>query len=127
MIFLLFILFIIALWVANAWHDSDYYNGRNEHTSGAVLACLAVLGLFMFELTGIKTSDFNDVINISFLLLSLRWIVFDISYNLFIGQKWYYKGTTSIIDRLPTFIFWSGKIACLFFDSLIITSYINSL
>jgi hypothetical protein len=119
-------IYIILLWIANAWHDADYYKENNAHFSGAVFACLSVLGLFMFSLVGLVIRDFNDFINLVFLTLSLRWIVFDISYNIFISQKWYFTGTTSTIDiYLPNWVQFGLKLILLFFSVLIFASFFN--
>ena len=120
--------YIISLWVINAWHDSDYYNKKDAHISGAFLAAFAIAGLFLLVIIGLTRIDFNDIINLSFLALMLRWIVFDISYNLFIGQRWYYVGQTALMDRvIPNWLQFSMKLACVFFDVLIVKSYINLL
>lgn len=114
-------LIIIALWAVNAWHDSDYYNKKDSHVSGAVFACM-IIALSIFS-AGLDLRGFNEIFNYIFLLLSLRWIVFDITYNLFIGQKWYYVGSTAFLDKyIPNFIQFAIKLTTLFFDILIIKS-----
>lgn len=117
-----FFIYLVVLWVVNAWHDADYYNKVNTHISGAALACMIVLGLFLMP---IKNADYIDYINLVIVSLSFRWIVFDISYNLMIKQKWYYVGTTSKLDKWLgnwSFIF---KTFFIFLDFPIIYLYLK--
>jgi len=125
---ILFLTYLILLWVVNAWHDSDYYNKKDAHLSGALLSCLAVLGLFLFQFINLHIRDTWDVVNLSFVALTLRWVIFDITYNLLIGQKWYYKGSTAKLDKwLPNYVQFGLKVLFLFISIPIFVSFLNYL
>lgn len=117
---ILFVLYIISLWFVNAWHDSDYYKGNDAHISGAFLACLIVVGLFI----PLPLINAWDYFNIAFVALSLRWIFFDVSYNILIGQKWYFTGSTAMLDKIPNWVQFSIKILLLFLCVPIIACYL---
>lgn len=96
----LFLTYLILLWVVNAWHDSDYYNKKDAHLSGAFLAILIGLGFFMFQYIGLVIRDSWDVVNLIILTFTIRFVVFPMAYNKFIKprQSLFFIGTTAFMD-----------------------------
>lgn len=124
----IFLTYFILLWVVNAWHDADYYNGNDAHLSGWIFRILIVIGLFIFQKIKLKVRDIWDVVNIVVLSITICWITFDIAYNLFIGQVWYFKGTTSFLDSLfPNWLQFGLKALLLFYCIPVTVSFMNYL
>jgi hypothetical protein len=120
---ILFILYFLVLWLVFAWYNYLFISKKNFHTVGAIVAIYIVLGIILSKSFGLKTYTVYDVLGLSYVALSLRWIFFDIFLNLMLGQKWYYIGTTSWMDR--TFQHWQFllKAIFLFFTIIICLSY----
>lgn len=81
----LYILFIIA----SAKVDAEHYLNKQyftDHTSRFWLRVLA---------TAMAASSVIDL----FLLASIFYLLFDLTFNMLVGNKWYYIGGTSKIDR----------------------------
>ena len=124
---LLFLTYLITLFTVNAWHDSDYYNKKDEHLSGWIFRVLIVIGFFIFQKIGLQIRDIWDIVNIIILSITTCWITFDIAYNLFIRQKWYFKGSKATLDKMPNWLQFSLKVLLLFISIPIFVSFLNQL
>lgn len=123
----LFLTYLVTLWIVNAWHDADFYNKKDAHFSGAALSVLIGVGFLMLNRIGLKIIDIWDLINLIIIIFTIRWVIFDISYNLFIGQKWYFKGTTSDLDKMPNWLHFGLKILLIFISIPILMSFVNQI
>jgi len=121
---ILFLAYLILLWSVNAWHDSDYYNKKSEHLSGAFLSCF--IGLGFIAMPDIKL-DFWNILNLVILVFTIRWVVFDIVYNLLIKQDWYFVGSTATLDKMPNWLQFSLKIFLIFISIPIFISFLNQI
>jgi hypothetical protein len=73
-----------------------FIKDKEFHSVGAAVSVIIAL-LFGVSST-LELSGVVDIISLMFIVLSIRWIVFDLSYNYFTGRRWDYYGTTSTMD-----------------------------
>lgn len=130
MIYIL-IVYIIVNSVILAKKDSDIIKGNKiKHWLNAVLIFVdfTIISTICFyyqaplDLSSIK---YLEVFEMLFSFLTLRWIVFDLAYNYFIGNNLFYVGKTSWIDINIRGV-WSLliKSICLFFSILFLFQWI---
>ena len=100
------------------WYNERVYLGH-WHSAGAALTLIFCLTLSIFYIT-ITGYSLIDLLSITFFLLSLRWILFDLMVNIMLKLKWNYVGTTSWFDRkLGRYGLWL-KLVMLFFSVMIL-------
>jgi len=89
---ILFYILIIAHSILSALFNFEIIAGENWHVSQAAsLAPLFGL-LFCYKIPW----RWQDCIYLIFIALAVRWIVFDLFLNLFLGQHWLYVGSGTI-------------------------------
>lgn len=99
---ILLTLIYAAFIIADAWFQSRLIKKGVwiRHGLHALIAIVVAGGLAL-----IHTREIWPVVKFTLFLLALRWLVFDITLNLFRGRDWLYAGTPdkndSFIDSLP--------------------------
>lgn len=101
------IIWLITL-VIDLWTDYRLYlkyrnavrpKGSVNHVRGAVLRCIAFIPMCYFA------GWFSPV------LLFAYWVGFNGGINTLMGQKWFRKGTTAKLDKLPVWVPYVGLVA----------------
>ena len=121
-----FLTYIILLWVLFAWYNADFTTGRNFHISGAVFSVYLTAGISVIGIYNpLDLFYWTECLMVAFIVLTARWIFFDIFYNIFTGQHWLYVGKTAWIDK--TLGGWSLYIKGLFlFFSICFSHYLTT-
>ena len=100
----------ILIWIAYAWLITRFNKGVDYHFAEALFTCLVAF-LLPFSLLFTKTdvlllplNDFWDIIlfilkivSVPFIILTIKWIVFDGARNKFTGHGLFYYGKIETI------------------------------
>ena len=107
----IFVLYFSLLWFVWAWYNFLFITDKNFHSVGAILSVMVVLGIVLASKFGIKIYSISDIAYLSFVALTLRWCLFDLTLNLMLKKEWYYIGS-GWIDK--TFKHWQFYIKLFF-------------
>ena len=81
------------LWAAFAVYNYAFITKKIDfHFWGAAVS--VIFALFV-PLAIFLNLSFVQIIGLPFVILTVRWIVFDITLNLLMGKKWWYFGNTT--------------------------------
>jgi len=126
-----FLIFILAYSILDAVHDYCFANNitiklfkqpyRIWHTIDAVIKLLIIAAIGHFSVYPIIYHA-SDIFYLAFIFASIRWIVFDLTYNLIAKQKWYHIGSGALDITLMHWQFFV-KILFLFLSSFLILQY----
>jgi len=82
----------IILWVTFGFYNYCHIHHRYDfHPSGAFFSVVLAIA-FVFCPMMYDVHTWQEMLKVFMTTLILRWIVFDISYNLFCGKQWWYYG-----------------------------------
>jgi hypothetical protein len=104
--FLIVFIFIICYPILDAKRDSEIEKGNPvNHNLNAVnygfISVILALSLFYVKIPLVEEKDrIIEFIQLFLVIIGFRWIIFDLSYNLFMGHPTFYIGETSTIDKL---------------------------
>ena len=94
---ILFITFIIIYSLLDAIHDYCFLNDikigsyRVWHGTDFTIKGLVIAAIGYFSLNPF-IADYYNIIWLIFMAGTIRWILFDLTYNYLSGYKWYYVG-----------------------------------
>jgi len=92
----LFWMINIALWIAFAWYNYAFiYRTRDFHTPGAIVSCLVALLAAYASTMNISIAWYHQMPSFVVIVLTIRWTVFDLSFNYFCDKPWWYYGNMS--------------------------------
>lgn len=92
-------LYFIIFWIVFAWYNYAFIEHKEFHIIGAFVSVFLAAGFaIMSWLKPYKINDWKKVAMLVFIILSIRWFVFDIALNLMRGLAWNYIGKTSWMD-----------------------------
>lgn len=87
-------IYFTLLWVAWAYYNYKFISKKNFHNAGALCAALVIAGVILACMGFfIEISDWNTLLWVGLMSLTLRWVVFDLALNLFRKREWWYYGT----------------------------------
>lgn len=132
---LLFWFTCILLQIAFAWYNWAFITGKQDfHISGAVVAVMVAV------LAGVSSQFYftwGCALSLPFIVLSCRWIVFDIALNIFMGKIWWYIGNITkgmrnqkpiykngAMDRSLKYWQFPLKAACLIISLILTINYL---
>lgn len=99
MIFL-FLIFCFFYCIMDALRDVQFrVTGKTNHTINAINYGLITSIISLLSLYNIKLDGWYEVFEIAFVMLTIRWILFDGFYNLFYKNSWIYQGDTALTDK----------------------------
>jgi len=93
------------------------------HLFNAINKVLISFAIGYFAVFRLITA-WQDIFYISFIILSIYWIVFDLIYNLLNNQKWYHSGG-GMIDKIFGDFQFLIKILFLFINFVLFLQYGN--
>ena len=116
-----FITFILTYAIINAKVNQLVIDKKDWHQAQWIK--VALLGSAITLGSVYKFDTPSEYFKLLFVFITLYWIVFDLSLNLFRRLKWYYVGTTSKVDKYLTGWSFYFKAIMLFFTILITMYY----
>ena len=100
----------VIIWIAYAYFDSRFSKRVDYHFASALFTVLASFLLpftLLFTKTELLTMPLEDiwdllllllkVCTIPFVILSIKWTVFDLARNKFMGHGWFYYGKVQTV------------------------------
>jgi len=126
-----FLIFVMLYSILDAWHDYAFtnrktirvfnFNYQYWHSIDAAIKMLVLFTIGWFSVNPIVHS-LHDVWFIMFIYGAIRWIIHDITYNMFAKHKWYHIGS-GLMDK--TIMHWQFylKLIFLFFAVVFIMEF----
>jgi len=105
--------YILLYCVLDAWHDSIVIKGKDFHAVKAGIFCLNIAMVVFLLHKQLFHLNWLFMAEMAFVFLTLRWILFDIFVNLFLGRTALQSGHTAFIDKLFPGL-WALFVKCLF-------------
>lgn len=95
------LIFSVVYAVLDAYHDKQVIQKKNWHTIDAFIKLWVALAIGLFYYLPNFNTDWTSIIAACYVILCIRWWIFDIALNLLRGLKWYHTGH-NFMDRFPS-------------------------
>jgi len=91
------IIFSVVYSLLDAWHDYYYItNNQKWHFVDSIIKTYVFIGILLID---VELADLSNYIFLMGLMLSIRWIVFDLSLNIIRRKPLLYTGQNNIQDK----------------------------
>lgn len=123
---IILLLFLLIHIISDAYSDAYQFKYKQVNHESKALQYVTVCAMVtLLSYTGFSYYSMFELLQLALCLLTFRWIVFDIFYNIFTGKPIFFVGSTSFLDTVfkPVILFWC-KFLLLFFSVLLYSQFI---